>query len=1074
MWGVSLRRWLLGCWCGLLAVLALWKKRAFVPGVTSLDAGIACLLGGLLLHLSGTNQVLHWLAFALFLLAANVVLPGASAAFRAEMVGVAPLWEKWGAYVLTLGVVLWALGPVSLGQMPISQDHANHYLATRIFVEDLVWKGRWFGWTDRISTGLPFGDVYATSIYVVTGLLSLLSFGLISFQTSYSFGMILVWLVPCWAIVAWTKRLTGGVWPAVFAGAFFVLDVGGNREGGWIYSMFHGVWPQLFATGVWLWGILAVFRLLEKRTWRRFSWVALLAGWSLWLHPMNAVNWLITGILLVLVLFVPGKREAEEGVGEAAQGDEAEDGFAYEQGGVRARRGGFWVVVALSIAVFVGFGWLSRMLVAAPEMKRYVAYWKSLPALGLDVWSGHLFQYQLPLVGLLALVGLLVVLRKATRFGLLTVLAWAVFLTVGGMDFISSFDLGVGEKGWMFMFRRFSVSAKPLWYACAGVGLGVVWKGAWNVFGTRAWLQGPMRWVVLLLLAPMVSALYASSFFLVHSPAADPLTAKRARLDQDLVRLRAFLQAERKKRKDGLLRVIHWRGKSGNYTLLPIAEAKWSYLPTYRPPCQTLEWINARRDLKMMRWLGGSLLISYVPTKRRGLSLYKRIGKFYVYRVAGAKAYPVMLKGQGRFQVKRWRDMEKRFVLRGVTKSSVLVVGFPPYRKWEARQGGRLLKMGPYSTRGYRFSQISGLRDGEVVLRFRDRGFERVAFALSVLLVLALCIGIGWGGGSFLPQVVSDRGLRLLGVSVFLCFVGGGLATLLILQERGRSAVNLEWTRGEKGMRVIDVLHRRGPFRFVYHPRPFCVRPFTRRVGRCNERRFLPHLRLGTRRGRRLPACVRFGVPGKGKASLSFRLPRGGMLLKGRLHWLPHKTDALLIMGKKSKPLRGGWFRFVLRQPSAKRRHKRPKGRRIQVRPRERVRPVAPRKRLTPTSRPVGATSRPERMTSRPVATSRPLSAVSPPVSATSRPTIVSRKSPLVGGVKVPGKGVTRAPGRVVRRGPSVARSVRKQDPRKGASSKKRGKLRVEKRVRTAIFSLRNRHWKNAYPCLELVVLGHE
>ena len=235
-----------------------------------LDALTSLLLGSVLLAMQTPSAFDGWLAVALVALAAPTLVQPLQRI--TEGLKESLLWKSWRERVpfllVTLAVFL-AWWPISIGELPISQDHANHFLATQIFVDDLVRQGAFFGWSDRISTGLPFGDVYGTSVYLVTGLLNLLSFGLIPLEISYCFGLLLVWLIPAWAIVSWARKLGCGPWGAALAGVAFVWDIGADREGGWVYSMFHGVWPQVLATGLWLWALLLLFRLTEKPTWRR-------------------------------------------------------------------------------------------------------------------------------------------------------------------------------------------------------------------------------------------------------------------------------------------------------------------------------------------------------------------------------------------------------------------------------------------------------------------------------------------------------------------------------------------------------------------------------------------------------------------------------------------------------------------------------------------------------------------------------------------------------------------------------------------------------------------------------------
>ncbi len=867
------------------------------------DAVVALVLAIAGLLVCGWRTVLPmggWFATALWLLSLPVLGHLVHQRWQASVWDFSPLWkrwERWGPSLLVTVVVLIALWPLPLGEMPISQDHANHYLATHIFVNDFLSQGQLFGWSDRISSGLPFGDVYGTLVYTVTGALSFLSFGLIPLSTSYALGIVFVWWLTAMAVVAWTRRLSPGVWPAVLAGCLLVLDPGGDREGGWNYAMFHGVWPQLLATGLGLWALLGLYRLSEQQTWRRLSVAALLVGLALWAHPMNAITLLLGSVLLVLLL-----------------GLERLDDKASE---VSLHRGALWCVVALAVGGAIGWAWLSRLFVAAPEMKKFSATWKSLHDMMLHTLQGRLFAHSIVFFGILSILGAVALWRQRRREGQWALAFASVLLVLGSAELILAVDGGAHPHSTLFMFRRVSVALKPFWYMFAGLGLVVVLRGVGSISsGPPSWRMSRVALVVFL--APVVWNVAVALPQLLPSPTLRPLTAKNAKLATSLEVLRSAMRAERQRFPKRSLRMVQWRGGMGSYELLLVADENWAYLPTATPPCQALKHINAFPNDNVLRWLGATHLLSHVPRKLPHTTLVTKAGRFHLYRITTPPSRSYFLRGIRGFQVVKWKPSHRVFRVSGVSPKSRLVVGVPPYRKWQFKQQGEWKNVRVYRRGGYAFAVLQPLQDGLVTFAYRDTPGERVALGVGLTLLL-LCLLGAWWGRAPLPLLFPGWLIRWVGPLAVLVLVGGGVGLGMQGWQIQRTALEHEF--GEKAFpRLVDVLHHPSVVTYDVAPKPLCVRPFDRDPHpRCSERFFYPKRASAPVRGQRMPTCMKFGVPHRGKSELSFSISPQAKLLKGRLHGLEkHAERFFVIQGKVHKIKNQRVFRIPIPPQTSK------------------------------------------------------------------------------------------------------------------------------------------------------------
>ena len=858
-----------------LAALAALEQGALHPLWGTAATAAALLLGAEALR--GSNSLVGWL---------EARAPGRARALARVL-----------PWLVLAGLALWSLWPMPAGIMPVNQDHAHHLLATDILMDDFVRQGRLFGWTDRVSGGLPFGDVYPTLSYLITGAAHLLSFGLVSSQTSYAWGLVVVWGVGIAACGLWGRALAEeaglrfvGVAPLV-AGAAYLFDVGADREGGWVYHMFHGVWPQQIGTAMMFLGLLALVGLPDRPTTRQLGAAALLMGVSVWMHPMLAINLATLTPLAILALALVPRPE------------------------VRGRL--VWAAAAVAAAAVVAMFWFSHLLGAGDVMRSNIARWAMLQEMGQLLWRGQLFENGHVMVGGLALVGVAAVLARGGRRGLLALMSFAALLVFGGLNLVAEFDVGTSAHNRLFMYRRIAITAKPLYLALAGLGAcaitSAVAHGARRVDTRRGRL---VTGALLVCGSPLVWALGAGLPSLVRGPTARILTAEAAGLDEDVVALERAL--ERHAPEEGMRRVVYWteRGDQGDYALIPIAEAGWGYLPTRRPPAQAFEPINEGRSLEQMARAGATLLVARSKQERPGLELLERFETLYLYRITSPEpaTWPVWLEGPGQLEVRQWGPDRQLLEVSGVEESSRLILARPPYDKWVARQGERELTPTTHEARpGYVYMALEELESGKVTLEWRATGLERVSFWLGLLALLATAILLA--RARELPTwPASELGQRRLASMILGAAMAGLVLGLWALEELGQQGLEREWAR--RGERVLTALHHTQP-RFDYAPKPDCIRPYTRDPHeRCVESELSPRLGLGERRKRTVvPSCLRFGVPEKGRATLRWEIPEGTSRVAGRLHGgrVARRLRIELRVGKRAKPIDPDSARFEIR-----------------------------------------------------------------------------------------------------------------------------------------------------------------
>ncbi len=778
------------------------------------------------------------------------------------------LTKQWLPYIGVTMAGLIALGPIATGQMPVSQDHVNHYFATHIFVHEMVPSFRFFGWTDQLNTGYPFGDLYHTAAYTATGLLYLLSFGSIDLEVSYAFGIVLAWLVPAWAVIAWTRRLAGP-WGALLAGLFYVLDKGGDREGGFIYAMFHGVWPQQLGVGIWLFALLAYVRFVERPTTRTMAICVLVGGLGLWVHPLNALTTPLAAILLLAVLLLkpPADREKNQG------------------------RGVFRLMPAVFLSGLLGAVWLVRMMLSSDVIYAGASNWQPISHLMADLLNGGPFAHQWVFISGLAVVGAVSLGLRAGRFEMFALLLPAVLMIAGSMDVLVGSDCGLlGGKLSLIQYRRFSIPVKPLWYALAGTGIATIGAGLVSRLGAasdRTARPIAMRCLLAACLAPFVwGFIHQAAPELIQTPVGYPLTLKRTNDQASVAAIGRVLEREKATPKR-FYKAVYWEkpGHGGLYPVLAMANAGFAWHSTLHLPANNFKWLNPTTDIPTLARLGASIVISKWPHTHQQLQEIGKYGRHYVYRVLGNALAPVAIEGPGKVSVRVWEPEQRTVRVSGSTPDTSLAFFMPPYRKWHASQGGQTLELHRVRSGNLVLTEISNVRDGELVLSYRDSLLETVLSIIGILIVMACAVGLVLSPRpvpSFLPEDRRQSAYRYLAISLGLLVLCGAV----LIAAGGRSAAEQEWiSDGPRGTALLSVLHRQGPSKIAYTPQNYCVKSYVRNPDwTCAVQDLKPGLTAARRRQGKIPSCFAVGVPPEGRTRVVFDLPGKTNQIKGRFH----------------------------------------------------------------------------------------------------------------------------------------------------------------------------------------------
>jgi hypothetical protein len=563
----------------------------------------------------------------------------------------------------------------------------------------------------------------------------------------------------------------------------------------------------------------------------------------------------------------------------------------------------------LFLAGLLGLFWIVRMMLASDAMDAYPVFWQPVDALMARLLDGNLFDRQIVFLAGLGFIGALRTLRRGNRFAMLAVALPAALIAIGSMDLLMGSDLGLfgGEIGFI-QYRRFSIAAKPLWYALSGAGVVAVAKGVADEIEKRAVSSLPGRLLIAILLAPFIWGLICAVPRLVMNPVARVLTLKETGEENGIASIRGVLEKEKTNCASVPCKALYWmkHGQGGLYPVIAVADAGFGFYYTLdRLPANNFKWLNSTMRIETMARLGVRIIISRWKQEHELLEKIGFFGKHYVYRIKKASAGQVELNGPGEAKVTAWEPELRKVMVSNSGEETSLTFLMPPYKKWRASEEGRPLEIDSRTEDGLVFLEVRGVGDGEVKLEYRDSAIENAVVFIALLLILACAVGIV-AKPKELPDLLSGdrlaRAYQWLSIALGLLAV----ATAAVLTCSGKKAADREWLTGESdGAEIAAVLHRLGPSEVSFSPSRFCVKPFVRDPDwECSERDLSPELTHARPRYGKVPSCLAVGVPPEGSTKMTFDLPPGTKRIKGRLHLMSgNGVTAQITQGGGHEPV---------------------------------------------------------------------------------------------------------------------------------------------------------------------------
>lgn len=702
-------------------------------------------LGGVLLGLASAGAI----AFAIF--GSGFFLRNLAQIIA--LLGIVALWRYWGRQgwqslatrkkmllgrelvlgdviaevvcpLIVAGLVLGIFSRVFIGDSPLVNDHTNHFYQGWVMAERLLPTGRISGWIPLRGAGYPAGVLYPVGANLLIAFVRYLTPSSLSWDMVYAVAFVIAMLI-CHLSAYTAARLIAGRGAGVVAGVISAIDIGAYRQSGWTFAVRWGVWPVCLSAALAVVAVVLLHRALARGSSRGMVAFAIVAGISLFTHPMAFVflGLALPATILHAMIEVRDFHPLRVGL-----------------------KGLLSSALALALAAF----WLLPFLAFREEARTLGTGSTTLRHQLLGVVKLNFFDHLWVIPAALALIGGIGCWRQrwpAAR--LLTLLFVGIALLVNG-DTLLGLDL---DLIWSRLANvqpdRFYLFLRIFAYVLAGVGVAWIGRSLRSAAEqSRAHLTGTRRLLLTVVACVVFGSVIAPGVdVLVRNVIANRLGWKgRPEFWGDYMRMAAFIRNHA--RGHEATRRSVWPVPCPNRDIHCFQSSPiWTGIGhfhdhRYYTVCSFDRLFDMRGDDETLRLLGVRYRVT--SRQRRGETPLFRAGALHLYEVPGTTDEPFTVRGGAQVELLRIEDELIELSVRGASEGDELTLHVPFFPNWQASLDGHELPIqlrDMASVRGLMNVPIES--DGTLTFRYR-RGAPEFSGALLTFVGLTLCLMLLW------------------------------------------------------------------------------------------------------------------------------------------------------------------------------------------------------------------------------------------------------------------------------------------------------------------------------------------
>ncbi|MGM0597140.1 MAG: hypothetical protein ACQES9_08890 [Myxococcota bacterium] len=604
-----------------------------------------------------------------------------------------------------------------LGKMPWMADHSVHLTKSYILYNKFFSDFSLTGWTNFSGSGYPAEVLYPPLTDIYLCLVKFLSFGLLDWEQSYAVAFF-VFLLFYPLVFYFVGKKHFGKAGGFFAALAALTDLGGFRQGGWIFAVKWGVWPISLSLGLLVLASHYLFCWLAHKTDYKkaviFSTLAILA------HPLALIILVPILLIMVWVLF--------------------------------AREGGLWSQLKrmasylVPTALLCGW-WLFPFMVFGTEYSMHVsALSGTINNAVAGLVNFNIWNNAWPPIAALALLGAVLVFFNAASsylFSLATLAAGALILTtstyLAGLDL---FNLIPSFKH--VQFPRFLMLIKACSFLLAGYFISRFIMFAKEINQPPLKHKWALRFVVIVIIAAILPTF--AKYFVEKKvlPLKNYQTTPGYR--RGLKEIAQFIRTETESTEYFKVALA---GKFGEhrhtvfaiYSGLPFF--KLTYIPAdtykYRAHKTRSRVPDSPEELKLLnvKWI-----VSLQPVTIKKTKLVRKIEGVYLYRFKNYSSQRVRA-AQGKTELLEFSDEKLKIKLSDVKgKNTEVYLPLSPFPNWKALNNGKEVKLEVWRPSTSLTLQKLKAEPGIIELSYHKSFLESCSGYISLLVLLLLLLPV--------------------------------------------------------------------------------------------------------------------------------------------------------------------------------------------------------------------------------------------------------------------------------------------------------------------------------------------